>query len=187
MDPMQPNSEAWLRGPIPGITTVLQPAAHALIQVREEAESLMRDFPEARLWEQPAQLASVGFHLQHMSGVIDRMLTYAAAQPLSPAQFHFLSQEGRQQEGILLSDLLGDLSRQVDIFLEQLSITPEDILTQTRPVGRRRLPSTVIGLLFHAAEHCQRHLGQLLVTSRLLKQLPAAGAEKAAYPPSDRI
>ena len=39
---------------------------------------------------------------------------------------------------------------------------------EVREVGRDRIPSTVGGLIFHAAEHTQRHLGQLLVTVRVL-------------------
>jgi len=35
-------------------------------------------------------------------------------------------------------------------------------------VGRKRIPSNVIGLLFHTAEHTQRHTGQLLVTVKVL-------------------
>ena len=67
--------EVWLRGPIEGIPLLLQPVAHALLQAREELNTLMVDFPEALLWERPAGLASPGFHLQHLSGVLDRLLS----------------------------------------------------------------------------------------------------------------
>ena len=62
---------------------------------------------------------------------------------------------------------------QVDKALTQLSATNEASLTSARGVGRAQLPSTVLGLLAHAAEHTQRHLGQLLVTVRVLKSNPA--------------
>ena len=74
--------EAWLRGPLPGISSVLQPVAHALVQAREEAETLMKDFPEEKLWDRPAGVASVGFHLQHFSGVLSRLFTYARGESL---------------------------------------------------------------------------------------------------------
>ena len=51
--------------------------------------------------------------------------------------------------------------------LAQLRRTDERELTAPRGVGRAQLPSSVIGLLFHAAEHTQRHLGQMLVTARV--------------------
>jgi hypothetical protein len=40
-----------------------------------------------------------------------------------------------------------------------------------RQVGRAQLPSTVLGLLFHAAEHAQRHVGQLVTTSKVIRRL----------------
>jgi hypothetical protein len=40
------------------------------------------------------------------------------------------------------------------------------ILTEPRYVGRKMLPSTVIGLLTHIAEHTQRHVGQAITTAR---------------------
>ena len=62
--------EVWLRGPVSGITPILQPVAHALLQAREEVEAMMANFPEEQLWSRPAGVASPGFHLQHLSGVL---------------------------------------------------------------------------------------------------------------------
>jgi hypothetical protein len=42
-------------------------------------------------------------------------------------------------------------------------------LTDERHVGRARLPSTVIGLLFHGAEHTQRHAGQVATLVKMLR------------------
>ena len=39
---------------------------------------------------------------------------------------------------------------------------------EARSVGRAQLPTTVIGLLFHAAEHTQRHAGQAVTTARVV-------------------
>ena len=39
-------------------------------------------FPPSLLWTRPAGLASVGFHLQHIAGVIDRLFTYARGEAL---------------------------------------------------------------------------------------------------------
>ena len=57
---------------------------------------------------------------------------------------------------------------QIKKSLDALEKIPEDSLLLPVGVGRRKLPSTVLGLLFHAAEHTQRHTGQLLVTVRVL-------------------
>lgn len=53
----------------------------------------MQDFPDSLLWERPAGVASAGFHLQHLSGVLDRVFTYAKALALSPAQLEELHAE----------------------------------------------------------------------------------------------
>jgi hypothetical protein len=36
-------------------------------------------------------------------------------------------------------------------------------------VGRAKLPATTLGLLFHAAEHTQRHVGQLMTTLKVVR------------------
>ena len=90
--------EVWLRGPLPGFPPLLQPIAHALMQAREEVVTLMRDFPEDKRWERPAGVASVGFHLQHLTGVLDRLFTYARNESLSPGQLADLAAEGKPEQ-----------------------------------------------------------------------------------------
>ncbi len=166
--------EVWLRGPLPGMPALLQPVAHALLQAREEVETYLRDFPNALLWERPAGVASVGFHLQHLAGVLDRLFTYARGQGLTPQQLAALAAEGKPvglpDEAAALVQLF---QQQVEKSLAQLRLTEEKTLTEPREVGRAKLPSTVLGLLFHAAEHTQRHVGQLLVTARVVREWPA--------------
>jgi uncharacterized damage-inducible protein DinB len=36
-------------------------------------------------------------------------------------------------------------------------------------VGRARLPTNVLGLLFHTAEHAARHAGQVVTTMKLVR------------------
>jgi uncharacterized damage-inducible protein DinB len=47
--------------------------------------------------------------------------------------------------------------------------TPPDRYAEARHVGRARVPTTVWGLLFHVAEHAQRHAGQLATTARVAR------------------
>jgi uncharacterized damage-inducible protein DinB len=161
--------EVWLRGPVDGIPALLQLAAHALLQAREEINTLMEEFPDNLLWEKPAGAASPGFHLQHIKGVMDRLLTYARGETLTAEQLSYLKQEEHAPSSCNTGDLVEQLNRQVDKALTQLAATDESSLTASRGVGRAQLPSTVLGLLMHAAEHTQRHNGQLLVTVRILK------------------
>jgi uncharacterized damage-inducible protein DinB len=123
------------------------------------------------LWQKPAGVASAGFHLQHIVGVIDRLFTYAKGEQLSPEQLQYLSSEGRQPEdNVTVEALLNSLNEQIEKTLNKLKEIREDTLAEPRFVGRKQLPSTVLGLIFHAAEHTMRHLGQLVVTVRVLEQ-----------------
>lgn len=164
------NPEVWLRGSLPGISALLQPTAHALLQAKEDVHNYTEDFPEALLWEKPTGRASVGFHLQHLTGVLDRMLTYAEGKALTDAQFNYLKAEGNPETNKGVQHLVEAFDKKVKETLEIFKNTPESVLTEERTVGRKKLPSTVIGLYFHAAEHSQRHVGQLLVTVSVLKK-----------------
>lgn len=166
----QPLPEVWLRGPVTGVPALLQPAAHALLQAKQEITGMLKDFPQQLLWKRPAGLASAGFHLQHMKGVIDRMQSYANQTTLTEEQFAYLKAEGVEDVTVTPEALQEALSGRIDLFVEWLKQVPEESLTEVRTVGRRQLPSTTIGLLFHAAEHTMRHTGQLLVTVQVLKQ-----------------
>lgn len=161
--------EFWLRGPLPGINSYLQPVAHALLQAREEVTGLMKEFADDLLWEQPAGVASPAFHLQHLTGVLDRLFTYARGQLLSAEQLQALKEEGLKKDHITTEYLLNQIHQQVDKAIGQLKLTDEKLLSEFRGVGRAQLPSTVLGLYFHAAEHTMRHTGQLLVTVKILK------------------
>lgn len=162
--------EYWMRGSVENIPSLLQPVAHALLQARDEVNEVMDHFPAELLWQRLAGLASPGFHLQHLSGVIDRLFTYAKAEQLTQEQLDALKAEGKENETIDIATLLLRFNNQVDAAIKQLSQTNEKSLTEFRGVGRKQLPSTVMGLLFHAAEHTMRHTGQLLVTVKVLKE-----------------
>ena len=181
MSPSPETREVWLRGPLPGVPPLLQPVAHALLQAREELTALLADFPDVLLWQRPAGVAAVGFHLQHLTGVLDRTFTYARAESLTSAQLAYLAAEGQDQEPPLTTrGLLEEFARQVDRALAQLRTTPEATLPAFRGVGRARLPSTVVGLLVHAAEHTMRHVGQLGVTARVLQGVAADSPNDSA-------
>lgn len=166
----QPLLEVWQRGPVADIPTLLQPVAHALLQAREELTALLQDFPDNLLWEKPAGVASPGFHLQHLSGVLDRVFTYARTEALDPAQLEqLLAEDVAPQINLTGANLFNRFDQQIEKALTQLKKTDEKTLTEYRAVGRKLLPSTVMGLLVHGAEHTMRHLGQLMVTIKVLK------------------
>ncbi|MBW4889056.1 DinB family protein [Mucilaginibacter sp. HMF5004] len=166
---MSTQPEVWQRGPIAGVSPLLQPVAHALLQAREEVSALMQGFPDTLLWEKPAGMASPAFHLEHMTGVLDRLYTYARGEALNADQLHYLANEGKAYlDNDIRQKMVQAFGEQVDRALEQLSKTDEATLTHFRGLGRAQIPTTVIGLLFHSAEHIMRHTGQLLVTVKVL-------------------
>lgn len=165
------NLEVWLRGPLPDMSPLLQPVAHALLQAREEVENFMQDFPDDLLWERPAGVASVGYHLQHLTGILERLFVYAQGGVLNEEQLAYLYAEGKPKGADTRSEtLVQKFHEQVEKALDQLRQTDEQTLTDSRRVGRAQVESTVMGLLFHAAEHSMRHVGQLLVTARILRE-----------------
>ncbi len=162
--------EVWLRGPVPGIPPLLQPVAHALLQAAEEVRRVVGPLPAGPLWARPGGTASVGFHVRHAAGSLDRLFTYARGAALSAEQRAFLNAEAEpgsppEQAATLVSAF----ERQIDHALAQLRDTQESALLEARGVGRLQLPSTVIGLLVHAAEHTQRHVGQIVTTARIAR------------------
>ena len=165
--------EPWLRGPLPGVPSLLQPAAHAFVMAREDVSAAVAGLTTEQLWLEPGGIASAGFHVAHLTGSTDRLLTYARGDALSDMQRDTLERE-RTLPHIRppLDGLVTAWQTGVAHALQQLSSTPEASLLETRVVGRARLPSTVLGLLFHAAEHASRHTGQIVTTAKLVRGLP---------------
>src|SRR5687767_4473814 len=145
---MQP--EVWLRGPVEGISPMLQPAAHALLQTIEDVERVVADLPDDQMWITPGEAASIGFHLFHLAGSTDRLLTYARGESLTDAQRARLQAE-KDPVRVDADTLLADLRTSVDQAIAQLRSTRDASLGDTRSIGRAALPTTVLGLLFHAA------------------------------------
>lgn len=162
--------EVWLRGPIAGIQPQLQPAAHTLQQVREDLDQVVQDLAEIQLWARPGGAAAIGFHLLHLPGSLDRLLTYSRGEALSPVQLAALAAEQTvYQDRPSLEHLLAGFREGIERALGYLGTVPMESLLQPREVGRKRLPSTTFGLIFHAAEHSARHAGQIVTLVRVVR------------------
>ena len=162
--------DAWLRGPLPGVPPLLMPAAHALVQTVDDVEAAAASLTSEELWRRPGGAASVGFHLRHIVGVTDRLLTYARGETLTEAQLTWLASEAEPgTPPATARSLLDEVRRAVDAALDQLRATDPDTLLQVRHVGRQKLESPVLGLLSHAADHAQRHAGQVVATAGILR------------------
>jgi uncharacterized damage-inducible protein DinB len=161
--------EYWLRGPVAGVATLLQPVAHSLLQAREDVTEALTPLTADDIWTRRGGAASIGFHVRHLCGSLDRLLTYARGDALSSAQHASLQSES--DAGSPPADaraLIALVHDAVERALAQVRATREDTLTGARAVGRQRLPSTTLGLLFHAAEHATRHAGQIITTAKIV-------------------
>lgn len=137
---------------------------------REDIDAALSGISDDELWLRPNDIASLGFHLAHLAGSTDRLLTYARGEPLSDAHRSALVREQRIGEvRPSLEALLEDWRGTVTVALQQLAGTAEPTLQEPRRVGRAQLPSTVLGLLFHTAEHAARHTGQIVTTAKLVR------------------
>jgi hypothetical protein len=165
---MPDQPEVWLRGPIAGVAPSLQPVAHALLQAREDVLRLASGVPVSTLWARSGA-ASAGFHLLHLAGALDRLFTYARGEALTESQkaaFRSESQDHPELDGAALAALVSDA---VDRAIDQVTRTAPSSLLDERRIGRAGLPSTVLGCLFHGAEHTTRHAGQFVTTVKLAR------------------
>lgn len=145
------------------------PAAHALLQTVEDVTAALEALTVDEIWQRPDDaVASCGFHTLHVAGATDRLLTYARGEALSDAQKQELAKERALDDRLPAAALVGNLRTTVDRAIDQLRTTDVSTLQDERKVGRAGLPATVMGLLFHAAEHAQRHAGQVTTTARLV-------------------
>jgi uncharacterized damage-inducible protein DinB len=168
MTPAQ-DTEAWQRGPVPGFEPLLMPVVHALVQVQEDLQRLAAAVPPEHVWQRPGGAASIAFHVSHTGGALDRLFTYARGEALSDAQRAAARAEGRMGEPPApLATLVASVNQTIERAFDQLRSTTAASLLDERKVGRAGLPSNVLGLLFHAAEHSTRHVGQAITTAKIL-------------------
>jgi len=164
----------WQRGPVQGFTPELQPAVHAVMDVIEEIEIQAGALTHEQLWARPYGVASVGFHLVHLAGSTDRLLTYARDELLSPGQREALELEKQLQEVVPIMDasapqLVERIQTEMQRLVDTLREVPLDKLQEPRFIGRARLETNMWGLIFHAAEHASRHAGQLTTTAKIVR------------------
>ena len=165
---MSTQPEVWLRGPVAGVPDALLPAAHAFMQTLEDVERAVADLTVDQLWQSPGGAASVGFHVMHLAGSTDRLLTYSRGERLSAEQKAALAAE-ETPPPVAAAVLIAQLRDRIDATLAHLREVPVATLYEPRTVGRAALPTSVIGLLFHAAEHSQRHAGQIVTTAKIVR------------------
>ncbi|MBV8865134.1 MAG: DinB family protein [Acidobacteriaceae bacterium] len=161
------SPEPWLRGPIEGVHPLVMPVFFSFAQVHEDLAKYAAGLSDEVLWRE-IDGASLGFHLKHMAESVDRLTTYLMGGQLSPQQFEALKRESEPQGSA--GELLAFVDEQLVRSENQLRQLDPATLYDSRAVGRRALPATVLGLIVHLCEHTQRHLGQAITLAKMLRQ-----------------
>jgi hypothetical protein len=159
--------EAWLRGPLPDVHPLLAPALYTFQQTREDLARHTEGLSAEQVWMRPHGLAPLGFHIRHIAGSVDRLSTYLLGRTLDDAQMAALAAE--QEPGAGRDLLLAEVDRALQRAGDAIRSIDPATLAEPRTVGRRRLPTTVIGLITHITEHTQRHLGQAISAAKLAR------------------
>jgi len=165
----EPRQEAWLRGPIEGIPPHLMPVFHSFQMVREDLAQYTEGLTTEDVWRRAGSLPPLGFHLRHIAHSVDRLVTYLCGDQLSDAQIATLKQESEPGTATL-AQLLADVDEKLADAERRIRAIEPGVLHEPRYIGKKRLPSTVLGLLVHVAEHTQRHLGQAITTAKLARE-----------------
>lgn len=171
---MREAPEPWMRGTHGELDPVRRAVVHALEQAEEDVARWCAGMTDEEMFARAHGLAPVAFHLRHMVRSLDRLLTYAEDKQLDHEQFVALTSEkdpGAAAE--VLAECRDGLARAKD---RVVALAPESY-AEPRGIGRKKLPTTVVGLLIHCAEHTQRHVGQAVTTVKIVKAEAGSAGE----------
>jgi uncharacterized damage-inducible protein DinB len=158
--------EPWLRDTLKDVPPVQRAVLHALELAEEDLERWCGGLTDEQINVRPYGLPSLAFHLRHIARSLDRLLTYAEGQELAAEQLAALKAES--DPGAIRSALLSEVKQAIRKSSERIRAFSVGELGQIRSVGKRRLPTTVAGLLVHVADHTQRHVGQAITAAKLV-------------------
>lgn len=168
MGRMDNQPEPWLRGPISGVNSLVAPILYTFQQAREDLSAHTGGLTGEQIWATPHGFGSVGFHLRHIAGSTERLFTYVQGKQLSPGQLEALGAE-KSPSGESRAELLAAIDQAFQAAERIVRGLDPARLSEPREVGRKRLPTTIIGLLMHIAEHIQRHVGQAISAAKLAR------------------
>jgi hypothetical protein len=176
-EPAEP-AEPWLRGTEPDVPAVGRAVLHALQLADEDLRKWCGNLSDRDVNARPGGAAPVAFHVRHLARSLDRLLTYTEARELSAGQLDRLRTE--LDPGATLAELFAELSAALADGAARIKALATTNLEAPRTVGRKRLPTTVGGLLVHIADHTQRHVGQAITTARIVSSNESSNASSNA-------
>lgn len=172
--------EAWLRGPLPDVDPYLMPAAHALVQSGEDLAGAVAGLDAQQLWARPGGAASVGFHLRHIPGALDRLLTYARGEALTDAQRAAAKAEAGTEGDV--ATLLAGARRGIEQALARIRSTPRASRSDSRGASDHGARADLPRRRAHPAAHRPGHRdGQGRARDRVLTPSAAPSQRGASH------
>lgn len=160
--------EPWLTNSITGVHPLQAALLYSFQHARQDLRKWTEGLTTEQLWRRSGEAASVGFHVLHIAGSIDRLLTYARGEQLTEGQMQDLRAEQEKQD-VSLDELLQVLEASLLVAEETLRNLVMTDLDSIREIGRKKTRVPLGVLLVHIAEHTQRHVGAAIVTTKLVR------------------
>ena len=158
--------EPWLRGTFEDVPAVPRAVLHALELASEDIQRWCGCLTDAELNARPMGVPPVAFHVRHIVRSADRLLTYAEGRALTDEQMAAL--RGELEETATGPALFTEFRASLEKIAERVRAFRPAQWEEPSSVGRRRLPTTVGGLLVHVGDHTQRHTGQAITTAKIV-------------------
>ncbi len=157
--------EPWMRGTHGDVDVVRRAVIHALELAEEDVSKWCCGLSDEAMLARPGGVAPIMFHLRHIARSLDRLLTYAEGQMLDEVQLAALKSEMEQGTA---AEVLREFREGITSAKMRVRAFAPESYEEFRGIGRKRLPTTVGGLLIHCAEHTGRHVGQAVTTAKLV-------------------
>jgi uncharacterized damage-inducible protein DinB len=163
---MSSPPEPWLQGTLTDLPVLQRAILHSLQMAQEDATKWCGGLDDREIRARPFGLASVAFQLRHIARSLDRFCCYAEGVPLNEQQLAALAAE--MEDSGTRDSIFSELEASLDNTRRRLDEIIRQPLDSPIAIGRKRLPTTLAGLLVHVAEHTQRHVGQAITTTKVI-------------------
>ena len=170
--------EPWLRGTHTDVPAAGRAVLHALDLAIDDITKWTAGLTDTDVHSQPMGLPSIAFHVRHIARSTDRILTYAEGGQLSAEQLRVLKiEQSGEGDPETLAALIAEVEVSFSNAADRIRVLAAGNFDTPRGVGRKQFPTSLGGALIHVADHTQRHTGQVVTTSKVIKALRASQEE----------